>query len=148
MTLHSDVELFTGVLEQCVRIEEKFGILAKMEDSLPPCLFEDSLHPYILPCKGGFVSAYVDPTGNVRRCACSKHNIGNLFNESLESMWRESPVMKSFRKMKWLPEPCKNCAILNRCRGGCSVSSPCSDDHSPDVFSSLFKPRTVDGRGA
>ena len=140
LNLHADLEVFRGVLEQCARIEEKHGILAKVEDSLPLCLVDEALRPFILPCKGGFVLVFVDPNGNVRRCACSKHVAGNLLNQSLQSIWRDSPLLKSFRALGWLPDPCKRCAALDRCRGGCSVSCPSKEDHGADVFSDHFTP--------
>jgi len=131
-----DLEIsdYVKVLEQCENIESKYGINCKMEDSLPLCLFDTKYHKYILPCKGGFVSAYIDPKGNMRRCAASTYQLGNILNNSIKEIWKNSIIMNEFRSFNWLPVQCKQCAKINDCRGGCSVSARKKTDYSPDVL--------------
>ena len=131
---------YLNLLMQCKKIEEKYGINCKMEDSLPLCLFEIQYHKYILPCKGGFVSAYIDPKGNMKRCASSTYLLGNIFEHSINHVWRQSDIMKNFSSLNWLPIQCKQCMKINDCRGGCSVSAKEDTDHTQDIFSSLFRP--------
>lgn len=140
MQLQLSLEGFNQVFKQCERIESKYNIHCKVEDSLPLCLFDESIHKYITPCKGGFVTAYIDPNGNVRRCAASSHIFGNILDKPLDKIWQESELMKHFRSLSWLPDACKICSKLNKCHGGCSVSSCTTDDHTPDVFAPLLKP--------
>ena len=135
-----DISDYTKILEQCENIENKYNINCKMEDSLPLCLFQSKFHKYILPCKGGFVSAYIDPKGNMRRCATSTQSLGNVLEHSIKKIWRESNIMSEFRSFNWLPASCKRCHKINECRGGCSVSARKMTDHNPDVFTPLFNP--------
>jgi len=138
--LQLSLEGFEQVLKQCKKIEERYNIHCKIEDCLPLCLFDEPLREYITPCKGGFITAYIDPKGNVRRCAASIHNFGNILNQSLEEMWLNSELMQHFRSLRWIPYECKICTKLSKCHGGCSVSSCTTKDHTPDVFSPLFNP--------
>ena len=135
-----NIDDYIKVLQQCESIENKYNINCKMEDSLPLCLFQLKYHKYILPCKGGFVSAYIDPKGNMRRCAASSYMLGNILDNSISEIWKKSNIMNDFRTFNWLPSFCKKCVKINDCRGGCSVSARVDADYSPDVFSPLFKP--------
>ncbi len=134
------IDDYVKILEHCRNIESKYNINCKMEDSLPLCLFQSEYHKYILPCKGGFISAYIDPKGNMRRCAASVHSLGNILDSSIKEIWREANIMSEFRSFDWLPASCKQCSKISMCRGGCSVSARKDADHCPDVFSQLFIP--------
>lgn len=127
------------VFEQANRITTEFALPVAFEDGFPLCLIDQSYWQHVVPCECGTFLATVDPQGNVRRCACHPHILGNLFKTELTEIW--SHALETFRSLSWQDDSCKSCALFTQCRGGCPVSSPHnSQSFAPDVFHKQFVP--------
>jgi AdoMet-dependent heme synthase len=67
-------------------------------------------------CLAGLAYCTIDPWGNVRPCNHAPLVCGNLLDESLKAIW-QGDAMQAWRRS--LAEPCRECAELERCHGGC-----------------------------
>jgi len=124
-------------------IHEQFGVRIGFEDGLPLCLIPEEAWGYISACECGHTLATVDPSGNVRRCACHPQVLGNLLHVPLERIWRSK--LAHFRSGDWLPPACSGCAVRSRCKGGCAVSAGTAEGYSSDVFSRMIRPIHLSG---
>jgi radical SAM protein with 4Fe4S-binding SPASM domain len=69
-------------------------------------------------CVGGDEIVEIQPDGQVRACSFASESAGSVFN--LPESWPIEPAFERFRH--WAaaaPEPCRSCAYLALCRGGC-----------------------------
>lgn len=130
------IEDYRTLLRNIHDIATKKGYILNFEDCLPLCLFDEDLRGHINMCKCGTSKVWVDPYGNVRRCACTSGAIGNLMMQDLKDIW-ESDVMQKFRSFDWVPDECKTCALFEECRGGCP-SSRGVEFFDKDLFSDHF----------
>jgi pyrroloquinoline quinone biosynthesis protein E len=77
------------------------------------------------PCMGGWARTYmcITPTGEVLPCHAA-HIIPNLHfdsvrQQSLTTIWRESPALNAFRGDAWMQEPCRSCPRKDKDFAGC-----------------------------
>ena len=67
-------------------------------------------------CWAGVAYCTIDPWGNVRPCNHSPTIVGNLFAESIETLWHNK-TMNHWREL--MPSQCHTCTEFGTCRGGC-----------------------------
>ena len=75
--------------------------VGKTADESPAVLGEDVAADQDQFCGAGTEEILIDPFGNVFPCLHLRHQAGNLHRDSLQSIWRNSPV---FREAKALSE--------------------------------------------
>ncbi|MCK5346105.1 MAG: radical SAM protein [Candidatus Heimdallarchaeota archaeon] len=77
-------------------------------------------------CSAGRTTCSIDAKGNVYPCSFMEHPslvCGNIIENSLEEIWRNSKVLKRLRELDHLNGVCGNCKYLEKCRGGCRASA-------------------------
>ncbi|MCS7115224.1 MAG: radical SAM protein [Nitrososphaerota archaeon] len=90
-------------------------------------------------CDAGISRCLISPDGKVVPCPGFKQNsqfiAGNIKNNSLIKIWRESPVWQRLRKFDYtkIKEPCNSCKKLPYCRGGCIAQKTLTSNS--DVYS-------------
>ena len=101
-------------------IEEK---LHNNEINFYPDRNFDLNRKYGIPCSAGRQECAVDPFGNVYPCRVMMYpelKCGNLHDEDLASIWKNSPVLHSLRNLDYKKiEKCGECEYLRICLGGC-----------------------------
>jgi pyrroloquinoline quinone biosynthesis protein E len=76
-------------------------------------------------CMDGWARRFVHivPTGQVLPCHAARSIAGmtfdNVRDQSLPSIWRDSPAMRAFRGEGWMKEPCRSCPERAIDFGGC-----------------------------
>ena len=91
---------------------------------IPFCLIPGKFAYLRKNCSAGWLSAAIDPLGDIRICPWSPDVLGNILVSDFKQIWSNSEEIKQFRSMKWLPQrSCKKCAFLSSCFGGCKVIS-------------------------
>jgi radical SAM protein with 4Fe4S-binding SPASM domain len=76
-------------------------------------------------CRAGRDRLTINPTGDISPCVCMdipEAYLGNVKNESLESIFGSSPICKLFRS----PQEygiCAECVHLTKCGGGCRATA-------------------------
>jgi len=128
---------YRKLLKKIDIVSTKKGYQIEFEDALPLCLLEKKYWKYINTCRCGIDKVWVDTKGNVRRCACSYGNVGNVIKTSLQNVWN-SDNLKKFRSFDWVSPECKKCGVFDKCRGGCA-SSKGVEFFDLDRFSDYFK---------
>jgi PqqA peptide cyclase len=76
-------------------------------------------------CMGGWGRRLmlINPSGKVLPCHAAEVIPGlsfeNVREQTLESIWRDSPSFQRFRGEEWMPEPCRSCDRRTEDFGGC-----------------------------
>lgn len=87
----------------------------------PYCTTRDKkgIDPDSIVCSAGVDRASINAYGDVHLCAVFPINVGNVKERSLKEIWKESPVLKEVRTMRFEDMgKCGSCALLQQC-------SPC-----------------------
>ncbi|MDD3453649.1 MAG: radical SAM protein [Bacilli bacterium] len=113
---HIDVNSFVKSLDT---LREK-GYEFSVNDCIAPCTIEEKYLYLTHGCGAGYIFCSIDYNGNIKICPSSTRYIGNIKKEALKKIWNKKH-MKEFRRMKWIPEYCKSCKNLTRCRCGCKI---------------------------
>lgn len=71
-------------------------------------------------CTSGLTHCTLGPLGEVRPCTHSELILGNLPNDDIEELWRSSAIT-NWRNL--VSDECLDCAVLNKCRGGCRADA-------------------------
>lgn len=108
----SEAELIQAV--QSVHRLKDHGVPVRLNNNVPACF---SGYPS-KSCPAGITHCTVDPLGNVRPCNHVDVTFGNLFEHSMEELWR-SELARWWRSL--IPQPCYRCAEFDTCRGGCKA---------------------------
>lgn len=111
-----DINEFVKNLDLLKNEEYNFSV----NDCIAPCTVEDKYLYLTHGCGAGYLFCSIDYLGNVKICPSSSNYIGNMKKNSFKKIWNQSS-MKKYRKFKWIPEYCKVCKNLTRCRCGCKI---------------------------
>jgi radical SAM protein with 4Fe4S-binding SPASM domain len=62
----------------------------------------------------------VEPDGSVLPCQSYYQPLGNLLNDSWDSIWNHKLSVR-LRERQELPQKCSGCALVSECGGGCPL---------------------------
>ena len=82
--------------------------------------YYEKLRQLNIPCQYGYGLARISPVGVVTPCTISDDEMGNLRASSFSEIW-SSNAWDKYIYMSHIPDSCKSCDELSRCRGGCVV---------------------------
>lgn len=77
-------------------------------------------------CSAGRSTISIDVNGNVYPCSFLNYEelmCGNIKNESLLNIWKNSEILRKFRNIDKLEGKCGICEYKNNCQGGCRASA-------------------------
>ncbi len=69
-------------------------------------------------CQAGVAQGYISPEGWVTPCVMLPVRVGNVRDQSFQSLWDESPILHDLRDRTKLGGKCNSCSIREKC-GGC-----------------------------
>jgi radical SAM protein with 4Fe4S-binding SPASM domain len=72
-------------------------------------------------CTAAMYNMCVEPDGGVIPCQSYYKQLGNLLEDSWESIWNHD-LAKWLRERQYVPEPCLDCVVLQECGGGCPLT--------------------------
>jgi radical SAM protein with 4Fe4S-binding SPASM domain len=112
------------LLEDLDWCAENLGVEVDVLEALPKCFlpawaWEKKRLFTRRSCQAGRMSASISNTGDVRPCSHNPNIYGNLFTESLESIWDK---MSEYRKSA-IPKPCHTCPAVAACNGSCRTNA-------------------------
>lgn len=96
------------------------GYEFNVNDCIAPCTVDDKYLYLTHGCGAGYLFCSIDFVGNVKICPSSSSFIGNIKENNFKKIWNQK-LMKNYRNMDWIPEYCKICKNLTRCRCGCKI---------------------------
>lgn len=121
------------LMRQLDQIATQFGIPIVFEDPIPWCLVEPQYHQYLCRCEWGFTKGSINPEGLLTRCAADTHyRLGSIWDGHVQEVWQTHPLLQMFRSKRYLSAECQQCEFLERCGGGCALSSGTVQDLNPD----------------
>ncbi len=71
-------------------------------------------------CTAALYSMCIESNGNVLPCQSYYHPLGNMLNDSWDSIWNH-PLSGQLRERKNLPAKCETCPVVAECGGGCPL---------------------------
>jgi radical SAM protein with 4Fe4S-binding SPASM domain len=74
-------------------------------------------------CDAGLAQVVIGPEGNIRPCVELPFIGGNIFDDDLGTIWRESEVFNQIRRFENTPVSCRSCTEVAYCHGGCRASA-------------------------
>ena len=93
--------------------------------ALDTCL--DPYNPIVgIGCAAGIFGCVIKPNGKVLPCSGVAAEVGDLRNESLKDLWKDSPVLQLLRDRRSLKGKCGACEykyICGGCRGSAAMHS-------------------------
>jgi PqqA peptide cyclase len=112
------------------QLEKAVEVVAAAEKRLAGRIRIDSVVPdyyarFPKACMGGWGRRLmlINPSGRVLPCHAAEVIPGltfeNIREQTLESIWRDSPSFQRFRGEEWMPEPCRSCDRRTEDFGGC-----------------------------
>ena len=118
------------MVASCLSIAEWANSRLKMKVasavSLPLCAFDRQQFPNLelgrCAVQSGSPGFTLDPAGNLRACSISPTVLGNLREESWQTILSRAQN-GYFREMAVAPDACRGCSLLSRCGGGCRESA-------------------------
>ncbi|HOJ01603.1 MAG TPA: radical SAM protein [Anaerolineaceae bacterium] len=73
-------------------------------------------------CTAALYNMCVEPNGDVLPCQSYYTPLGNILRDDWKNIW-EHDLAVSIRERHFLPEGCRDCAILKTCGGGCPLAT-------------------------
>lgn len=77
---------------------------------------------YIKGCASRKTKLEVLPNGDLYPCSFffndKRFRLGNIFEDDIEDIWNEDPVLEKFREITLAPT-CQSCSFASTCYGGC-----------------------------
>ncbi len=132
------VEMMNVAEDAC----EEFGLPVRMGTPTPPCL--KGLRSYKFMVKegctaGNGIRCTIDPSGGLRVCDQSPKVLGDCLESDPKKIYETANYVKGFRELQYVPEMCKGCLKLERCRGGCREAAHIllGDINGPDPVFAL-----------
>lgn len=111
-------------MHEVEKVNTKLGIRISVEDPFPLCVLDEHYHKYMHPCEWGYTKAALNGDGDLTRCGADpRYLLGNIFETPIQTIWKNSPLLKDFRSKKYLPNSCRKCSLFSQCGGGCSLSN-------------------------
>jgi radical SAM protein with 4Fe4S-binding SPASM domain len=101
-------------LREAIILIEKFhaeGVPCRIGNCVPMCFVENTSDGG----NGGFEHCAISPKGWVRPDNLTSYVFGNIFEQSIETIW-QSERAQWYRRQ--IPQACLECVELARCRGG------------------------------
>jgi radical SAM protein with 4Fe4S-binding SPASM domain len=74
-------------------------------------------------CTAARYNMCVEPDGAVLPCQSYYHSVGNLLEDSWESIWNHD-LSRWLRERKYMADDCRACPLVAECGGGCPLSPP------------------------
>ncbi len=96
---------------ETVNYLRKSGRKCRIGNSLPKCFSPHNAYP----APAGYELCHISPSGKVRPDNFTHFSFGNIFDQSIQSIWQSD---KAVFYRNYLPDTCTDCAALNSCRGG------------------------------
>ncbi len=72
-------------------------------------------------CTAALYNMCVEPDGGVIPCQSYYHQVGNILEDSWDSIWNHDLCIR-LRERKYVPEKCRDCPFLDICGGGCPLA--------------------------
>ncbi len=114
---------YESMLKQLLPLEKEVGI--RIKPTCAPMYMRvakqnggDAVERYTRGCLAGISYCRVSPEGGVYPCPYLPIEVGNVRNQSFESIWRDAPLFHQLRDYSMLKGKCGVCEFNDVC-GGC-----------------------------
>lgn len=127
--------------ENILRYNKRYNLDIKIANTLPFCAIKKNLRRI---CKGGGLDSghtrfVIDCQGNYKRDYFSDC-LGNIKDKSILDMWN-SPEMSNIRNYKNINPECRNCYLLEKCKGGIGTKEYLCDSNNIKPLASTIIPQ-------
>lgn len=115
----------TTLIRRLVSLRDIYGIETDVFESLVSCAIPEDIRKRDLGltrryCTAGRSVMVVGPNGDVRPCGHAPMSYGNILHDEFDDIWQ---AMSPWRDNEYVPNECKECGFMARCKGGCRISA-------------------------
>lgn len=118
---------FEKVFHQLIKAKKDFHINTSLTGGFPLCILpeinQDIIGMINNYCDAGLNQLVIEPNGIIRPCVCLNQQLGNILSDNIDNVWEHDNYLNNLRKLKYIPDECKNCKYVHICRGGCRASA-------------------------
>jgi radical SAM protein with 4Fe4S-binding SPASM domain len=114
---HKDIKI---LVEKIILFNKSTKTECLITNSVPFCAYDPEKISSISSgavADDGYIRFVVGGDGFARPTYFTDKKIGNLIETSVENCWNDD-FMKKMRKFDFIPEQCKKCNYVEKCRGG------------------------------
>jgi radical SAM protein with 4Fe4S-binding SPASM domain len=111
------------LVEGLIRIEEETGKTSYIINAIPFCAYESKKIKKVsvgADAVDGHERFAIDPRGYAKPSYYIDKNIGDPVD--IKKCWNH-PFMRKIRNLEYVPNDCKSCIFLDKCKGGCRFSA-------------------------
>lgn len=113
------------VINDLLWIKNDLNMDVDIFEAIPKCTFPIEVHKQNLnflnrKCQAGRTTLSIANNGDLRPCTHNPKIYGNLFKESINSVWQK---MGDWRSNDYIPVDCRKCKLLSKCLGGCRMTA-------------------------
>lgn len=114
---------YAKIMKKIIKKEDNLDLNINFQGPLPYCFLEKyNVNLEKSPvCIAGKSEITIDPKGEIFPCPAWPESFGNVFEDSLESVW-ESTKMKKLRNNSLVCSKCEECEDVEGCGGGCLMA--------------------------
>ena len=127
-TSAQDINSLCAMIET---VNKEIGTNFAFSNCVADCVVDDKFGYMCHGCGAGVYFLSIDNLGQVAICPSSKNYFGSIFNHSFRYFEKKLHKIEKNR-LKNLPEACKICKHLIKCRGGCKIE--CEQEFSCDTL--------------
>ncbi len=116
-------DMLKSSLDDLLLLHNTYGLDVGNQTCYPACFILDLENYHDIRLKGcgaGVSHCTVGSNGEVRACTHTSDYYGNIFSESLQTIWNR---MFKWRDGSYIPFQCKKCKYFYSCSGGCRAAS-------------------------
>jgi radical SAM protein with 4Fe4S-binding SPASM domain len=84
-------------------------------------------------CTAAQYNMCVEPDGSVLPCQSFYESLGNLTKDPWDAIWNHELAIW-LRERRYVPDECKECAVLQECGGGCPLTLRNQPSQQPTTF--------------
>lgn len=107
------------ILDESIRVKEDTGIHIGSLIQYPVCFLKDVVkyRDYVgRGCQAGRKLLTINANGDTHACVHESRKYGNALTDGIRACWEN---MRMWRDDSLIPGPCRACAWLPKCEGGC-----------------------------
>ena len=122
LTNNDDIAL---LVEKMLKINKKANKNYKIANAIPFCAYDPEKIKKV--SLGGFADDghtrfAIDTAGNAKPMYYIKEYIGNIFYDDITDIWN-CKFMKDMRLLSYVPNVCKKCRYIKKCKGGSRITA-------------------------
>lgn len=110
-----------NLIDKLIKIKETGHAAYTVDNAIPFCAYDPEKSIEFLEEGSKYIEGHsklvINPEGNIQIDYAIETPVGNIFRNNILNAWN-SKFARDFRELRLVPEVCKSCRYIRKCRGG------------------------------